>query len=262
MARPSKNTVDYFPHQCIHNKTMYIIEQRYGNDGYAFWFKLLEILGSSPGHFVVYAEKTSADWEFLLAKTHQSCSFCTEMLDLLAKLDAIDRELWKFGVVWCQNFVDNVSELYKKRKTEIPKRPVSYIQNPTTTEVFGDNCGENPSTTDVSAEKTPQSKVKESKVKERKKYIKKKFTPPTLDEVSEYCKSRKNQISPKKFFDFYEASGWKDSKGNPVLNWKQKVITWEGRGITINQKTQPWKQPEYFEELDEVVNQARERGKK
>ena len=28
----------------------------------------------------------------------------------------------------------------------------------------------------------------------------------------------------KKFFDYYEASGWVDSKGKPVLNWKQKAV--------------------------------------
>jgi hypothetical protein len=49
MARPTKQTVDYFPHDCHHGQTIYILEKRFGNDGYAFWFNLLELLGSSEG---------------------------------------------------------------------------------------------------------------------------------------------------------------------------------------------------------------------
>lgn len=54
------------------------------------------------------------------------------------------------------------------------------------------------------------------------------FTPPTLEEVEKYCKERKNNVDAKKFFDYFTASDWVDSKGNPVRNWKQKIITWEG----------------------------------
>lgn len=56
---------------------------------------------------------------------------------------------------------------------------------------------------------------------------KKNFTPPTVEEIAEYCVQRKNKVNPKKFYDFYESSNWVDSKGNKVKNWKQKVITWE-----------------------------------
>jgi len=54
-----------------------------------------------------------------------------------------------------------------------------------------------------------------------------KFIPPTLEEVEAYCKERNNKVNPKSFFDYFTTGGWKDSKGNPVKNWKQKIITWE-----------------------------------
>ena len=56
---------------------------------------------------------------------------------------------------------------------------------------------------------------------------KKVFKKPTLEEIETYCKERNNNVDSKSFFDFYEAGDWKDSKGNKVKNWKQKIITWE-----------------------------------
>lgn len=56
---------------------------------------------------------------------------------------------------------------------------------------------------------------------------KKEFIPPTLEEVKEYCLSRNNNIDPQYFYDYFNDSGWIDSKGNKVYSWKQKIITWE-----------------------------------
>ena len=67
--------------------------------------------------------------------------------------------------------------------------------------------------------------IKDSSTKNKRG--KKPFVPPTLEEVEAYCKERKNNVDAKKFFDYFDAADWVDSKGNPVRNWKQKVITWE-----------------------------------
>ena len=65
MARPNKQTVDYFPHYCKHGKSLMILERQYGNDGYAGWFKLLEVLGSEPGH--KYDTRFNNNMDFLSA---------------------------------------------------------------------------------------------------------------------------------------------------------------------------------------------------
>ena len=54
----------------------------------------------------------------------------------------------------------------------------------------------------------------------------KRFVKPTLDEVREYCESRKNGIDAEAFIAFYESNGWKVGK-NPMKNWKAAMTTWE-----------------------------------
>lgn len=64
------------------------------------------------------------------------------------------------------------------------------------------------------------------------------FVPPTLEEVTEYANSRNSPVDPKKFYDYFSAGEWVDSKGNHVRNWKQKLISWEGRNNGGNKRDQ------------------------
>ena len=54
MGRPSKKGVEYFQHDtdASESKTIFIIENLFGNDGYAAWFKLLECLGKTRGIYL------------------------------------------------------------------------------------------------------------------------------------------------------------------------------------------------------------------
>ena len=53
-----------------------------------------------------------------------------------------------------------------------------------------------------------------------------KFIPPTLEEVTDYCKERKNRVDAGRFVDFYTAKGWMVGK-NKMKDWKSAVRTWE-----------------------------------
>lgn len=160
MARAKKDKVDYFPHMVTGGKTIFILEQKFGNDGYAFWFKLLELLGDTKGHY--FCTRNYSDWHFLIAKTRVTEQIATEILDTLAELDAIDGDLWKEKTIWVQKFVDNISDVYKKRKQEVPEKP-SF-------------CDGNDSSSDIPVPEMRQSKVKESKVNKRKEKESKKET--------------------------------------------------------------------------------------
>ena len=53
-----------------------------------------------------------------------------------------------------------------------------------------------------------------------------KFQKPNIEEISNYCKERKNNVNPSKFIDFYESKGWMVGK-NKMKDWKACVRTWE-----------------------------------
>ena len=52
------------------------------------------------------------------------------------------------------------------------------------------------------------------------------FTPPSVEEIREYCLERKNNVDAERFHDFYEAKGWMVGK-NKMKDWKACVRTWE-----------------------------------
>lgn len=70
-----------------------------------------------------------------------------------------------------------------------------------------------------------------------RKSRRKKCDVPTLDDVIEYATSRGRKDLAQGFFEYYNEGNWCDSKGNPVLNWKQKFITWEQRNPKPKENT-------------------------
>jgi len=124
VARVQKDVVSYFPHDAnaCTGDTLTVLQSQFGNDGYAFWFKLLEKLSSTEGHFLDC--RNSTKWQLLLAKTGVNEITGVDIMKLLVEMKAIDKDLWGSRVIWCQNLVDNVSEVYKNRRREIPQKPV------------------------------------------------------------------------------------------------------------------------------------------
>ena len=134
MARPQKQTVDYFPHDSSASQgdTLSILQGKWGNDGYAFWFRLLEKLCSSEGHVIDCSNPVK--WGLLLAKTQLNNGTGEEIMNTLVELEAIDPDLWRNErKIWCQKLVDNIADAYRNRRRPVPKKPVSTVRNTVTT---------------------------------------------------------------------------------------------------------------------------------
>lgn len=118
MAREQRKDVDYFPHECTHGRKMHIIESKYGNDGYAAWFKLLEQLGKANNHYIDISDDMTL--MFLSSVFRIDEEKTMEILTDLSKLGAIDKYLFEeFKVIYSQKFSDSIQDAYRNRKGKI-----------------------------------------------------------------------------------------------------------------------------------------------
>lgn len=123
--------------------------------------------------------------------------------------------------------------VYQEEKKQLSLKENGSYTKKTTIGIPNDNQRE----TQYSIEK--DSIVKESIVEEVVAVApspSKRFVKPTLEQIKEYCLTRKNNIDAQHFMDFYESKGWK--VGNqPMKDWKACVRTWEQRNKQENKST-------------------------
>lgn len=226
MARPRKQTADWFPHYVDDGKTKYILESRWGNDGYAFWFKLLELLCKTDGH--IYDYGNAVDKQFLLARMKMPEETIEEIVATLIDLGNIDRELWEDGRrIWCQGLVDNIKPLYLKRKDSVPEKPIpggKPQQKPDDNDVSDAEIPVSEAETAETAEETPQPE---------KKPRKKKDDPPKV-KYGEYV--HMTEAEHQKLLDEYGPEmtarmievldNYKGSKGKTYKNDYRAILSW------------------------------------
>jgi hypothetical protein len=86
------------------------------------------------------------------------------------------------------------------------------------------------STTRLKQESTPSVSSSTSSSTSNPKYC-----APSLEEVTAYCRERKNNINPQQWMDHYTANGWKVGR-NAMKDWKAAVRTWEANGLKDNNR--------------------------
>lgn len=122
MGRMRKQTADYFPHFAYKGRTLTVLESKWGCAGYTFWYKLLELLCSSDGHYYDCSKPTNLSYLAITAMSDEETAI--EILDCLSEMGKIDSQLWQERkIIWCQTLVDRLSSLYAKRTTTAPVKP-------------------------------------------------------------------------------------------------------------------------------------------
>ena len=122
---------------------------------------------------------------------------------------------------------------------------------------------------DVSTIKIKDKDKEKDKDKDQDKGVSARFAPPTLEEVTEFCRVRGNKVDPVKFYAFYESKGWMVGK-NKMKSWRAAVITWErddgggaasGPGPRRTVAAQQYNQRDYSGEDEEAMDRMiREMG--
>lgn len=228
MGRTQKKGVEYFSHDtnASHGPTLFTVQLRFGNDGYAFWFKLLEFIGTKDSLYI--STDDTADWLFFLANAMVSNETATEILDLLADIDAIDKGLWEHHIIWSDNFAERVAGVFGKRGKEIPQKPVFRGNaKPTTNAVTEiDNKAQDKPNKSQGAEKVEYAefvKMKKTEYEALCEKIGKKATDKCIEILDNYKGSK-----GKTYKDDYRA----------ILSWVIEKVSHENPGLIQQNSTQ------------------------
>ena len=124
-----------------------------------------------------------------------------------------------------------------------------------------DNKPEQNETNSPKEKEKEKDKEKEND-KERDKKQQKRFTPPTVEEVADYCKELGFQLDPQYFIDYYTARGWELKPGQKVKDWRACVRTWRKRDSKQPVKivnAQCYEQRDYTGIQDDLIKKQSER---
>ena len=203
------------------------------------WTKRLGLsLVEKVVYCVIYGFSQDADSTFHGSRSYLAdvaeCGLRTidrALASLVEKGLILKREKYVGGVKFCE-YVANVasSDMVTGVATFCPKGSDKFAHNNDTTIVVSNNDNierearareeeddpfawppKEPAPAPAPAPKTPA-----------------RFTPPTLEEVTDYCRERGNRIDPQHFMNYYSANGWMVGK-NKMKDWRAAVRNWETR---------------------------------
>ena len=154
MARPPKEGMDYFPHDtdASDDEKIEALRALYGNDGYAFYFILLERIYRT-GNFEI--EVSDAEIIQILArKVEVTVEKFNQMLSTALKWGCFDRVAYKERGILTSNGIKKRAVVVVEKREEMRKR---YAEKKLISDA---------ETREETTPETPQRKVKKSKVKE------------------------------------------------------------------------------------------------
>jgi DnaD/phage-associated family protein len=187
VARPRKEGMDYFPHDtdAANDEKIEALRSLFGNDGYAFYFILLErIYRTNEAELDISKPILLAP---IASKIGVGKEVFAEMLEASFEVGLFDKEEYeKRKVITSSGIKSRFSEVNSMRKRWRKSK-----ENDGNKEVFhGENSAENGVENEFSTEKTgeetPESKVKQSKANEKEKELKETATAASQNSFTFY----------------------------------------------------------------------------
>lgn len=222
-----KSGLEYFPLNVNLDDKFALIEAQFGLKGFGVVVKLYQKIYGECGYYLEWTEDISL---LFSQRIGLDCSLVSDIVSASIKRGIFDADLFaKYGVLTSRGIQERYLEATSRRQqVEIKKQYLllSDVHKYKNVYISSENVNISAENADISE----QSKVKKSKVKKSNNIAQtgKRFSPPSLDEVREYIRSRGSNIDPEAFHAFYEANGWVQGRdGKPIKSWKHAVITWE-----------------------------------
>lgn len=155
MARPAKNSCDYFPHDngMRNHRKIKALRNKFTNSGYCFYCMFLEYLTGADGNVF---ENSDLELELLSGDFGFSVTEISEMLNFCIKIELLFRD---DNFIYSESLNERLAPVYLKRgKAKELSSKQKRLNGKYITEIT-----EQP---EVTVTEIPQSKVKEIKVKE------------------------------------------------------------------------------------------------
>jgi hypothetical protein len=160
MARPQKEGLDYFPHDtdASTDEKIEALRSLYGNNGYAFYFILLERIYRTPDFEIDISDAETI--QILAKKCGINVEEFNQILSTALKRGCFDKEAYAERGVLTSNGVKKRAMVVVKKREEMRERyqKTKEISDAETRQEMNQET----------QPETPQSKVKERKEKERK----------------------------------------------------------------------------------------------
>jgi hypothetical protein len=156
MARPQKEGLDYFPHDtdASTDEKIEALRSLYGNNGYAFYFILLERIYRTPDFEIDISDAETI--QILAKKCGINVEEFNQILSTALKRGCFDRDAYAERGVLTSNGVKKRAFVVTKKREEMRDR---YQRTKEVSDAETDQ---------ETTPETPQSKVKERKEKESK----------------------------------------------------------------------------------------------
>ena len=166
----------------------------------------------TPNAKLLYAEITA------LCNMNGKCTASTEYFCRVYEVSRASIQNW-LSLLDKNGYITRVL-IYRQGSKEILSRYIKLVDKPSL-KMCTDNTNINITNTNLTDSNTKGS-----------------FVKPTIIDINEYCKERKNNVDADTFFNFYESKDWLIGK-NKMKSWKACVRTWEksSRNNNTNDRT-------------------------
>ena len=165
MARPLKTGLDYFPHSCISEQSIDLLQAEFGASGYAVIYRLYEKIYSEKGYFCEWTKDAALMFSH---RNRVGINTVSEILKSALRRGIFDSGLYsKYGILTSRDIQETYIEATAKRKRIFLFKEYLLVSCTLLPDYVCINSV-NGNINSVNSVINPQSKVKESKVKKSK----------------------------------------------------------------------------------------------
>lgn len=264
MARPRKEGLSYFPHDCdaSGDEKIEALRSLFGNDGYAFYFIMLERIYRAPNCELsisgvetrqILSRKVGVSLERFDAMVNASLKFGCFDARLYAKKKILSsRGIKKRGEV-VQQKREKMRQVYRKRVSDAetpPEAEQKSVRNSTSkekgsrvqdSEVRGHSRAStgalSPSASGEGASTASELPPRSGRPENGERPSNGKARPDSVEEVAAYFAKigiQNSQIEADKFWDHFSANGWRIGGKTPMRDWMAACRNWKRRKETYD----------------------------